>query len=121
MPRARLGRPPTPQALSLRQRLASFDAAARAVDAAAPAATATVPAGASHRTGTWEVLLGKQFKAYEEAAVQDQIEAAWLADEDQVEVTVRGSCYMLRISASEMVQEAKGDPSRWRSIRRVVR
>ena len=102
-------------------------AAAAAIGVPAPVApapapaTATVPAGASHRTGTWEVLLGKQFKAYEEAAVQDQIEAAWLADEDQVEVTVRGSCYMLRISASEMVQEAKGDPSRWRSIRRVVR
>lgn len=47
MPRARLGRPPTPQALSLRQRLASFDAAARAVDAAAPAATATAWTGAA--------------------------------------------------------------------------
>ena len=102
-------------------------AAAAAIGAPAPLAPAPapapapVPAGASHRTGTWEVLLGKQFKAYEEAAVQDQIEAAWLADEDQVEVMVRGSCYVLRISASEMVQEAKGDPSRWRSIRRVVR
>ena len=100
-------------------------AAAAAIGAPAPfapaPAPAPVPAGASHRTGTWEVLLGKQFKAYEEAAVQDQIEAAWLADEDQVEVMVRGSCYVLRISASEMVQEAKGDPSRWRSIRRVVR
>ena len=66
----------------------------------------------------WQVNLGRSFKAYESAAVQSAIEAAWQADKAETEVTVRGSTYLIKFGS--MVQQVKDDPSRWRSVRRHI-
>ena len=63
------------------------------------------------------VLLGGSYKAYD-AAVAAKIEAAWAEDDPEVEVRLRGAPYVITLRG-EFRQEVKGDPSRWRSVRRV--
>ena len=81
---------------------------------AAPAAAAAAPAAAP---ASWEVLLGGSYKPYD-AAVAAKIEAAWAEDDPEVEVRLRGAPYVITLRG-EFRQEVKGDPSRWRSVRRV--
>ena len=87
----------------------------------APASVA--PATAAHTTptvtGEWQVLLGRKFVAYEDNRVQRALETGWQQGVDEVEVTVRGADYVVRLGR-EMVQQVKGDPSRWRAVRRVA-
>ena len=64
-----------------------------------------------------EVLLGGSYKAYD-ASVAAKIEAAWAEDDPEVEVRLRGAPYVITLRG-EFRQEVKGDPSRWRSVRRV--
>ena len=73
--------------------------------------------GGGGGVGRWEVMLGKAFKPFVEA-ISDEIEEAWRAGEGEVEVELRGEPYVVRFR--DMVQEAKGDSSRWRSVQRVM-
>ncbi|EOD26480.1 viral DNA ligase [Emiliania huxleyi CCMP1516] len=73
--------------------------------------------GGGGGVGRWEVMLGKTFKPFVEA-ISDEIEEAWRAGEGEVEVELRGEPYVVRFR--DMVQEAKGDSSRWRSVQRVM-
>ena len=83
----------------------------------------SVPGVASSSTAAaspnsrWEVTLGNQWKAYD-SVVQRQLEAAHVAREAQVEVTLRGEAYVVKLKG-DMVQEKKDDPTRWRAVRRV--
>lgn len=104
-------------------------------DAAMPAATApsapsqaaslppaAPPVGASgdHGRAEWQVLLRSSYRPYEDGAVQEALERAWQQDAAEVEIQVRGAAYVVRLRG-QMVQETKGDPTRWRSVRRVLR
>ena len=66
----------------------------------------------------WQVLLGGSFKSYDDT-VQAVIESAWAADEEEVEVQVRGSAYVILLRETPMIQQVKGDTSRWRKVRRA--
>ena len=66
----------------------------------------------------WQVLLGGSFKSYDDT-VQAVIESAWAADEEEVEVQVRVSAYVILLRETPMIQQVKGDTSRWRKVRRA--
>ena len=68
--------------------------------------------------GRWEVSLGGSWRAYD-GSVQKVLEEAWRKDKVEVSVEIRGQEYVVRLKG-QLVQEVKGDASRWRSVRRKV-
>merc|ERR1712046_201981 len=79
------------------------------------AAVAVVPVPAA--LSEWQVMLSGEYKAYD-TAVQKTIEDAFLRNENHVQVTIRGSEYMVHLK-QPMKQVLMADPGRYRPIRRV--
>ena len=63
------------------------------------------------------MTLGAAWREYD-AATQATLEAAWAGGVTAVEVTLRGTVYVVQVTG-DMVQQQKDDPSRWRAVRRV--
>ena len=78
------------------------------------------PEPAPAAAGTWEVMLGGSYKAYDDPAVQSTLEAAYELGDATAEVTVRGTVYEVTLQGGRLQQRQKNDPTRTRKVRRVA-